>query len=376
MTMHCYEFGEFRLYPDTRRLFRQYLEIEVTDRHFDILQFFVENPSKILSKDEIIKAVWDGTNVEDNSVERAVVNIRKTLGDDASNPTFVKTVRGRGYLFIAEVSESEKEETPFESKQPPSGAPVSQRRFTQRHVTRFGAGLLILVFAGLLLFAGPHIYGYLTRSVLFSDTFSNGEIAQWDSTGSGIRVRDGIAKISVDKINDGGRLLSKPFRYDPEREVTIESRIKVSFNQNIDEFIQFEGVFGFVAGGDGTEEKPGLFYGVKYGNATTRFRREGKVTTQGFYLVRDNGDILREYHHCNGRVGPKAEAVWSRWFDQKIVYNPKSGTMALYIDGVEKGEFNAGILPADQSPELRLIVYPKGAWLHHAIEIDYLTVTQ
>ena len=74
--MQYYEFANYKIYPATRKFCRQDVEIELRDRDFDVLIFLIENRSNIVSKDEIIRVVWSGTIVEDNSVERAVVNIR------------------------------------------------------------------------------------------------------------------------------------------------------------------------------------------------------------------------------------------------------------------------------------------------------------
>ena len=377
--MHHYEFGEFRLYPSTRKIFRQYIELEIRDRDFDVLLHFLTNSPRVLSKDEIISAVWKGTAVEDNSVERAVVNIRKLLGDDASDPRYIKTVRGRGYLFICGVERHENKkqtEVSFDGVSNPGGSKSQSRLVTP--ALKIVAALAILVVAGFAAWKGLDVYDSLAETSVFEDDFGNDSLdnRKWQWSGKKVSLSDGVAKISVDKMDNGGKLLSSPFGFDPEKPLTVRSRIKVSFNQNIEEYVQFEGVFGLVAGKYLNKDNPGTFYGVKYGNAVTTFKKEGRVTTQGFYLIRDNGDILEEYHHCNGRVGPKASAIWGKWFDQTIVYDPQNGTLALLIDGVKKGEFAIGKLAVGEEPTLRLVIYPRGAWLHHSIEIDDLSVTQ
>jgi Tol biopolymer transport system component/DNA-binding winged helix-turn-helix (wHTH) protein len=67
-----------------------------------LLQFLVENQGKTVTKDEIVAAVWPGTFVSDNSVTRAVTQIRKALHDDAKEPKYIETVHTIGYRFIAE----------------------------------------------------------------------------------------------------------------------------------------------------------------------------------------------------------------------------------------------------------------------------------
>lgn len=378
--MQYYEFANYKIYPATRKFFRQDVEIGLRDRDFDVLIFLIENRSNIVSKDEIIRVVWSGTIVEDNSVERAVVNIRKALRDDASNPSFVKTVRGRGYLFIAEVREVQASPISFDSEIAFFGdneANQSSGRLTVL-TPKMIIGFLAVALAGFLFWNGGDVYRVFTRTMIFSEQFSDRELGndKWIATGRSVRISNGKVKITVDEMGKGGKLLSKYFSYDPKKSITIESRIKVSFNQNINEYVRFQGVFGLLADKEDSPADTGVLYGVKYGNAVTEFEREGKVTTQGFYLIRDNGDIFEEFHHCNGSVGPRVAPLWGKWFEQKIVYDPQSGTMAFFIDGKEKGEFFVGPVPFGEQAKLRLVIYPRGAWLHHSIEVDYLSVTQ
>ena len=78
-----YKFGEFTLNPAKRILFREASEIKLRDKDFDILLFLLAHAPKTCSHDEIIDTVWSGTNVENNSIEKAIANIRSVLGDSA-----------------------------------------------------------------------------------------------------------------------------------------------------------------------------------------------------------------------------------------------------------------------------------------------------
>lgn len=91
--MKTYRFAEFKVDPGSRELFSGDREIHLNDRAFDILLVLIEESPRVLSKDIIVDRVWDGVAVEDNSVERAIVSIRKALGEDTRSPKFIKTVR-------------------------------------------------------------------------------------------------------------------------------------------------------------------------------------------------------------------------------------------------------------------------------------------
>jgi Tol biopolymer transport system component/DNA-binding winged helix-turn-helix (wHTH) protein len=72
-------------------------------KSFRLLQFLIENRERVVTKAEIIEAVWQGTFVTDNALTRAVTQIRKVIGDDAKQPRFIETIPTVGYRFLAEV---------------------------------------------------------------------------------------------------------------------------------------------------------------------------------------------------------------------------------------------------------------------------------
>jgi DNA-binding winged helix-turn-helix (wHTH) protein/Tol biopolymer transport system component len=79
---------------------------DLEPKSFRLLEFLVENRERAVSKEEIVKAVWSGTAVSDNSLTRAVAQIRKALGDDRRQPRYIETVPTIGYRFVARVEES------------------------------------------------------------------------------------------------------------------------------------------------------------------------------------------------------------------------------------------------------------------------------
>ena len=373
--MRFYKFEEFKIDAAKRRFFCNGQEIELRDRDFDVLLFLIENRSEIQSKDAIIKSVWDGTIVEDNSVERAIVNIRKVLGDDAANPWFIKTVRGRGYLFICDVEESSEEKPLAQNFQ----NSVQTEKPADRQIPKWipsaaVASFLLIGFLGIFWWNSTEVFAYLTSKTIFTEDFSAQNINsdKWKPEGNSVRISEGKVRISLEKWAGGGKLKSVPFAYDPKKPLTIKSRQRISYNKSLKDKVLFIGAFGLA----GDDERDENFLGIKYSNAKVDFEREGKATLEGFYLVKENADLLDEANHCNGQIGPRADAVWDDWFEQKLVYEPKTETLEFFINGEKKGEFPVGKLPASEGDKLRLIIYPNGAFLHHAIEIDYIRITQ
>lgn len=68
--------------------------------NYRLLLLFIEREGKLVTKRDILRNVWPDTNVSDASVKDSVKNLRATLGDSAAKPTFIETVRGRGYRFL------------------------------------------------------------------------------------------------------------------------------------------------------------------------------------------------------------------------------------------------------------------------------------
>ncbi len=99
-----YSFDEFTLDLTRGCLLRQTEEIKLRPKSFEVLKFLVENGGRLISKDEMIKVVWQGMAVTDDSLVQCLKDIRRAFDDKSQ--TFIKTVPGRGYIFEKEVSEN------------------------------------------------------------------------------------------------------------------------------------------------------------------------------------------------------------------------------------------------------------------------------
>ncbi len=79
--------------------------IALPGRAYDVLVFLIEHRERVVSKDELLKAVWPRTIVEENNLNQAVSTLRRALGDSRETPRCILTVAGRGYRFIADATE-------------------------------------------------------------------------------------------------------------------------------------------------------------------------------------------------------------------------------------------------------------------------------
>src|SRR5580704_3156084 len=96
-------------------------------KSFRLLLFLIENPGRALPKEEIMAVVWPDTFVSDNSLARAVTQIRKALDDDPKAPRYIETVPSVGYRFVADCKEETKEQGEETTPVPASaGAPTTR----------------------------------------------------------------------------------------------------------------------------------------------------------------------------------------------------------------------------------------------------------
>jgi non-specific serine/threonine protein kinase len=104
---HAYRFGPFQLDIRERRLSRGSEVIPLRLKVFETLRTLVENAGRLLTKDELLAAVWSGTAVEENNLNHNVSVLRKALGEKPTGQQFIETVPRVGYRFSAAVEVDE-----------------------------------------------------------------------------------------------------------------------------------------------------------------------------------------------------------------------------------------------------------------------------
>ncbi len=98
------EFGSFQAHVRARLLKRNGVPLDLTPRNFDLLLYFIQNPGRDISRDELLTKVWYDVEVSVNSLFRGISTLRKILNnEDGQDP--ILTVPRRGYRFVPEVTE-------------------------------------------------------------------------------------------------------------------------------------------------------------------------------------------------------------------------------------------------------------------------------
>ncbi len=108
---HFYEFGPFRLDTMKRLLLRDGEPLTLTSKTFDLLILLVENNGRVIEKDELLRRIWPDTVVEENNLSVNMSALRKVLGERANEHRYIVTIPGRGYQFVANVTQP-REESP------------------------------------------------------------------------------------------------------------------------------------------------------------------------------------------------------------------------------------------------------------------------
>jgi DNA-binding winged helix-turn-helix (wHTH) protein/Tol biopolymer transport system component len=93
-------FDEFELDPSRRAFERNGVQVPLSPRAFEVLKYLVNNPGRVVPKEEIFKAVWPESFVEESNLTQHISALRKALGDRAH---YIATIPGRGYQFTAKV---------------------------------------------------------------------------------------------------------------------------------------------------------------------------------------------------------------------------------------------------------------------------------
>jgi TolB-like protein/DNA-binding winged helix-turn-helix (wHTH) protein len=122
-TGHLYRFGQFTLDPRKRTLSRADSPVSLTPKAFDVLHFLAQNPNRLVTKEELLQAVWGDTFVEEGNLTQYISHLRKALGDHSEDARLIVTIARKGYQFTGDVTVAEAAET---ARRPLAQVPVTE----------------------------------------------------------------------------------------------------------------------------------------------------------------------------------------------------------------------------------------------------------
>src|SRR5258708_2783401 len=147
-----YEFGDFILEGGRRRLLRRGSDdaLALTGKAFDTLLYLVEHRGETLDKDTLLRVIWPGVIVEENSLTQGISMLRQVLGEAPGENRYIATVPRKGYRFVAEVTEASR--AAMQDATAPSTGTISDAPKRSVWLAWIGAAAVVLVAVGVDLF--------------------------------------------------------------------------------------------------------------------------------------------------------------------------------------------------------------------------------
>jgi TolB-like protein/DNA-binding winged helix-turn-helix (wHTH) protein/Flp pilus assembly protein TadD len=171
---YLYRFGQFALDSRRRTLSRADSQVSLTPKAFDVLLFLAQNPNRLVTKEELLEAVWGEAFVEEGNLTQYIYYLRKALHDNSEDTRLIVTIARKGYQFTADVTVAEAADTTKQAavqvstaessladtqvvlgRTADEAAPKAPRRWRKAAVVGASAVLLVVVcFASWLHFGG------------------------------------------------------------------------------------------------------------------------------------------------------------------------------------------------------------------------------
>ena len=96
-----YRFGDYLFDTERYELHRAGVLVPLRPKECDVLAYLLAHCDRVVSKDELLEQVWPGQFVGDATLHVRILAVRKAIGDDGTTARLLRTVRGRGYRFVA-----------------------------------------------------------------------------------------------------------------------------------------------------------------------------------------------------------------------------------------------------------------------------------
>ena len=150
-----WEFDGYRVDFERRLLLRGEEPVQLPAKALDTLLVLIQRRGEVVTKDELMKAVWPDAFVEEGNLSQSIHVLRRTLGENVEDHRYIVTVPGRGYRFVAEVreiaeikSDPTPKPEPTTSKLPPLQKVLSWFRTSLKLQKRW---IILLAIAGMVL---------------------------------------------------------------------------------------------------------------------------------------------------------------------------------------------------------------------------------
>ena len=208
-------------------------------------------------------------------------------------------------------------------------------------------------------------YGTQGSNVIFSDNFDENTIdsTKWTTTGNTVVDSGGIMQVETTVTDQPGILTSTPIAVSSNGLITLSRQVILHRDTSSGHY--FTGLFSIKIG-----NLPA--FGINYNDYD--YSDSNLMQSHGFYVVRNGASATNISEQAD--VGPAITPIWDTWFNETITYDPASGQMEYFINGVNQTTFNVGALPASNNPTMTLTFEAYGWWTTHYQDMDNFVVTQ
>ncbi len=122
-----YLFEKYAFDTDRRELHRGTDAVSITPQVFDLLDYLIRNRQRVVSKDDLIKAIWNGRSVSDAALTTRLNAARGAIGDSGLEQRFIKTLPRKGFRFVGQVREAREVASPNPGDAPDSAPAVPDK---------------------------------------------------------------------------------------------------------------------------------------------------------------------------------------------------------------------------------------------------------
>jgi DNA-binding winged helix-turn-helix (wHTH) protein/tetratricopeptide (TPR) repeat protein/TolB-like protein len=184
-----FRLGDWVVSPLTNTVVGPEGEAHLEPKAMQVLALLAGRAGDVVSKQELLSCVWQGTFVSDEVLANAIWELRKALGDDAKRPRFIQTLPKKGYRLIAAVAPADGEPPPLEA------------RATWKWIAAAATIGLVAVVAGLFWMRGGArgrgtSPGPSSVAVMEFENLTSSDEHEWLATGAPTMLRTGLAEVS------------------------------------------------------------------------------------------------------------------------------------------------------------------------------------
>src|SRR6266478_3728402 len=112
-----YLFEDCSLDVERRELPRRMVLVPVEPQVLDLLQCLIRNRDHVVSKDELIAAVWNGRIVSESALSSRITAVRHAVGDSGDQQRLIRTIARKGFRFVGDIEEKQPSEVGVAAKQ-------------------------------------------------------------------------------------------------------------------------------------------------------------------------------------------------------------------------------------------------------------------